>query len=187
MQFLLDSVHWSEITKNIVETAAFIIGGVWVYWRFFLNREDESKLELDLEIKVIAVSDQGEYIVELTASLTNKGLVRHHVEDFNFDLFYLLKTDNLNHGPDVIDNELEYLHHIKKGQPWVSKDWYQAFVDAGVTRKFNYITFLPKNTLSALFITRFNQPQTKKVLNKNQGQHRILRAVAQKSIRLEPA
>jgi hypothetical protein len=44
-----------------------------------------------LEINILGTTES-KYILELNASLTNKGHVRHMIENFSFELLYLLKT-----------------------------------------------------------------------------------------------
>ena len=179
---IVPETHWSEIIKNLCEAFAIIIGGLWVYWKFFLNREDESKIELDLDLKLIGKT-KNEFILELTAILTNKGLVRHNIDNFSFDFLYLLSTDEIKKGGDVIDHQLLFPHKLFNSRQWVSKEWYQAFVDAGVTRKFSHITYIPIQSKYALLITKFDQPETKKILQK--PTEKILRVWAQKIINLE--
>ncbi len=174
-------IHWSEILKNIAEISAIVVGGIWVYWKFFLNRENESKIELDLDIKLIGKS-QDKFIVELSAVLTNKGLVRHIIENFSFDFLYLSNSDTIKKGEELIDYQLLFPNSVFSQRQWVSKDWYRAFVDAGVTRKFSHITFIPADSMFALLITRFDQPNSKNILGGTKTN--VLRVSAQKTITL---
>lgn len=178
---ILLEIHWSEITKNIAEVFAIVTGGVWVYWKFFLNRENESKIELDLDIKIVGKTEN-EFILELSAVLTNKGLVRHMIDNFSFDFLYLSSSDEMTNDKALIDYQLYFPNKVFESSQWVSKNWYQAFVDAGVSRKFSHITFLPADSKYALLITRFDQPNTKKILAGSQANG--LRVWAQKIINL---
>lgn len=179
---LLDT-HISDIWKNIAEIIAIVIGGIWVYWKFFLNRENESKIELDLDIKLVGKS-QNTLILELSAVLTNKGLVRHIIENFSFDFLYLSNADSIIKGDEIIDHQLLFPNKLfNDPQQWVSKKWYQAFVDAGVTRKFSHITFIPADSKYGLLITRFDQPNTKRILG--DSTMNLLRVSGQKIINFE--
>lgn len=174
-------IHWSEVTKNIAEVFAIVIGGIWVYWKFFLNRENESKIELDLDIKIVGKAENV-IILELSAVLNNKGLVRHTIDNFSFDFLYLSSSDKMSKENPLIDYQLYFPNKVFESSQWVSKNWYQAFVDAGVSRKFSHITFLPADSTYALLITRFDQPNTKKILAGSQA--KVLRVWGQKIINL---
>ncbi len=79
--------EWSEIIKNVVTTIAILIGGAWTIYRFGINRERHPKLQFDLLLNVLGKTEQ-HYIVELTATIENKGLTRLYIEDFIFHLLY---------------------------------------------------------------------------------------------------
>jgi len=173
---------WSDIFKNIAEIIAIIIGGLWVFWKFILNRESESKIEINLELNILGAT-RNEYILEINANLTNKGLVRHIVKNFSFELRYLLESDPIKKGDEMIDFQLLFPNSVlPETRQWVSREWYKAFVDAGVTRKFTYITYLPIKASYALLLTRFDQPYQRKFMS---NEKRILRVAAQKGIKLE--
>jgi len=153
-------INYAEIVKNILTSVAILVGGSWTFWRFVLQREGQAKIEFNVDINVVGIH-KNEFIVELTSTVQNKGLVRHYIKEFYFDLLYLSDKEEIEEGDKRINFQLLFKKIIDK-RLWVPKDWYVPFIDAGVTQKFKYLTHLPVDTKFALLYTTFKHPDTKK-------------------------
>ena len=99
--------HWSEVVHNLLESAAIIVGGAWIIYRFGISREQYPKLQLDVDISLIGVH-QDEYLVELCATVENKGSVRQTIKDFRFDLRALMTDTPVTTKNDYINNQVEF-------------------------------------------------------------------------------
>ncbi len=149
----------SEILKNILTSIAILIGGGWTFWRFILLREGNSKIQFNVDLKVIGVH-KDKYIVEVIAVVENKGNVRHYVNDFCFDLLYLSDKNDVVEGDERINKQVLFEKTLSK-RYWIPPDWYYSFIDAGVIQNYTYTTFLPLDSKFALVFAQFKYPDRK--------------------------
>jgi hypothetical protein len=151
--------HWSEIVKNLTESAAILVGGIWTIYRFGLSRERYPKLQLDIDVSLIGIHHD-EYIIELCATVENKGLARQRIKDFRFDLRALMLDTPINMDNEWINNQLQFSRTIILDKDWVpqngNNNWYAAFIDGGITQKYTYVTSVSKEITYLLFYTRFS-------------------------------
>ena len=151
--------HWSEIVKNLVESAAILVGGFWTIYRFGLFRERYPKLQLDIDVSFVGIH-HNEYIIELCATIENKGLARQRIQDFRFDLRALKFDTAINMNNEWINQQLEFSETLILDKDWVPQNgdnkWYAAFIDGGIVQKYRYVRSIPKNTSFLLFYTRFS-------------------------------
>ena len=157
---LLDLKETSEIAKNFATVLAILVGGGWTFWRFVLQREAQAKVEFDVDIKIIGEHD-GELIIELITTIENKGLVRHRISNFSFDLLFMTDKDAIIDGDERINFQLLFQKKIDK-RKWVPHDWYIPYIDAGVKQSFRYLTHLPVATKFVVLYSTFRHPTTKK-------------------------
>ncbi len=148
-----------EILKNILTSIAILFGGGWTFWRFILQREGNSKIQFNVDLKVIGVH-KDKYIVEVVAVVENKGNVRHYVNDFRFDLLYLSDKQDVVEGDERINKQLLFEKIISK-RYWIPPDWYYSFIDPGVIQNYTYTTFLPIESKFALVFAQFKYPDRK--------------------------
>jgi hypothetical protein len=149
----------TEIVKNILTSIAILVGGGWTFWRFVLQREGNSKIQFNVDLKVIGVH-KDKFIVEVIAMVENKGLVRHYVNDFRFDLLYLSDKQDIVEGDESINKQVLFEKIVSK-RYWIPPDWYYSFIDAGVTQNYTYTTFLPIESKYALVFAQFKYPDRK--------------------------
>jgi hypothetical protein len=64
-----------EGIKNCAETLAIFVGGAWAVWRFWIRRERETTLDIDLTPQTIPRVD-GRFVVFLDVTFTNRSAVR---------------------------------------------------------------------------------------------------------------
>src|SRR5207249_2583172 len=75
-----------------------IVSAIWVYWHFLIRREGEPGAEIEIDVNFVG-RQRGKWLIEVSATLTNRSFVRHNYQDFQLKLRYLLSED------DVIDGE----------------------------------------------------------------------------------
>ncbi len=149
----------SEILKNILTSVAILIGGGWTFWRFILQREGHSKIQFNVDFRIIGVH-KDKYIVEVVAIVENKGLVRQYVNDFRFDLLCLSDKQDIIDGDDRINRQVLFKKIIDK-RYWIPPDWCNSFIDAGVIQYYTYTTSLPNDAKFALVYGHFKYPDGK--------------------------
>ncbi len=146
----------AEIASNSATVAAVVVGGLWVLWKFGLQREAHAKIEFDLELKVLGFQ-AGSAIVEVIAKVTNRGLVRHWLSDFRFDLLYLPKNDPVTLGDKRINEQVLFQPVFKK-RYWIPPDWMSTFIDPGVCQRYSYLAAAPENARFLLVFAQFKYP-----------------------------
>lgn len=148
-----------ETLKNILTSIAILIGGGWTFWRFILQREGHSKIQFNVDFRVIGIH-KAKYIVEVVAVVENKGLVRQYVNDFRFDLLYLSENQEVVEGDHRINNQVLFEKVINK-RYWIPPDWNYSFIDAGIVQHYTYTTSLPLDAKFALVFGHFKYPDGK--------------------------
>jgi len=146
-------------TESFATALAIIVGGLWAVWRFILQRERYAKIEFGLELNVL-----GKYadkiLVEAVAVVENKGLVRHWLNGFQFDLHYLPEGSELKEGDERINYQVLFQPVIKK-RYWIPPNWVKSFIDAGVIQRYTYVAHVPSNASFILLYAKFKYPDEK--------------------------
>lgn len=147
---------WVTVVKDSATTLAIILGGVWALWKYVLRRESRAKIQFSLDLNLVARLDD-KWIVEAIAVVENKGLVRHNVRDFRFDLHYLPRGAAVREGDERINQQVLFEPVVRK-KYWIPPDWLSTFVDPGVTQRYTYVTWLPGDAAVALLYAQFRYP-----------------------------
>jgi len=143
----------SEIIQSWFSTAAVILGGGWVLWRFILQREAHPKIEFAIELQVLGrVHD--EWLVNVIAVVTNRGTVRHYLCDFWFNLHPLSTNDRIVIGGPEIDCQVRF-GPTERRRDWIAADRTDFFIDPGVTQRYIHVTAVPLRTAFALVYGHF--------------------------------
>lgn len=146
----------AEIAEKSVTALAVLIGGGWALWKFVIQRESYGKVEFDLELNVLGVQ-AGKLIVEVVAKVTNKGLVRHWLTDFQFDLLYLPENAPVQLGDKSINEQVLFQSVVKK-RYWIPPDWLATFIDPGICQRYTYVTLAPADARFLLVFAKFKYP-----------------------------
>ena len=146
----------SDIVSNVVTAIGVLVGGGWALWKFGIQREAHAKIEFDLDLKVLGRQDK-QFLVEIAAIVHNKGLVRHWLQDFRFDLLYLPKSAEIQCG-DARINEQVLFQPLFKKRYWIPPDWISSFIDPGVRQRYTYISSVPDDASYILVFAIFKYP-----------------------------
>jgi hypothetical protein len=82
-----------------------LVSAMWAVWLFLLRREAEPGAELDLSVDFVG-RQNGQWLIEVVARLTNRGAVRHWYRQFQVVVRYLLPEDRIVDGPERINHQL---------------------------------------------------------------------------------
>ena len=146
----------SEIIQSWCSTAAVLLGGGWVLWRFVLQREAHPKIEFAIELQVLGrVHD--EWLINVIAVVTNRGTVRHYLCDFWFNLHPLSMNDQIEIGGSEIDGQVRFGRAARR-RDWIAAGRTDFVIDPGVTLRDIHVTTVPLKTAFALVYGHFRYP-----------------------------
>ena len=82
---MMDLKEWSEITKNFVEAAAFLAGGIWALYRIRTERSHAQRAGIRLSITHREKAAPRSTLIHIEVVVTNRGTVslglnRVHIE-----------------------------------------------------------------------------------------------------------
>lgn len=150
----------AETIQAFVTSLGIVLGGVWAFWKFIIQRRHHSKIEFDVNINFLGHQDNN-ILIEVIALVENKGDVRHNLSDFKFDLAVLKKGDKIVNGDDRINNQVLIPHLIIKNQYWIPPNWIKSFIDPSIKQNFTYFTCIPDDSTFVLLFATFKYPKTK--------------------------
>lgn len=73
----------SEVVQKFAVATGVVIGGIWAFYRFFIQRAYETALEIDLSVTYVQYIN-GRFLVLADAVLKNKGLTRISAKPKNY-------------------------------------------------------------------------------------------------------
>jgi hypothetical protein len=144
--------------KDCLAAAGVLVGGAWALWRFVLRRELHPKIQFDLDLHVVS-REHDHLVVEVVAVVENKGIVRHWLRDFRFDLLYLPVGAPIVEGDERINRQALFEPIFKK-RYWIPPDWISTFIDAGVVQRYTYLARVPKTSSMLLVFAMFRYPDS---------------------------
>jgi len=135
---------WKNLASTLQSFAtivSFIIGGIWVYLRFIRQQEKYPNIEFLAEIEFIGIQDDW-WIVEIIATIDNKGKAQHKMSEFKFDLNALYADDQVNVSSKWGD-QVNFPRVIAEGS-FLPEKFGFFFIDPGTKAKYSYIARIPK-------------------------------------------
>ena len=149
----------SEIIENLATALAIIIGGGWTLWRFGLFRERFAKMEFNLDCRFIGKSGN-DYLIEIIATMENKGSVRQTIKKFTFDLLLFNETNVIDETIKKINYQVNFPNKKISRRPWVPNPWEETFIDAGTIQVYRYLTSIPADTEFISVYSKFIYPNS---------------------------
>jgi hypothetical protein len=101
----------AELIPEYLQAVAIVLAGLWAYWRFFYQQNHEPATDIYIDVERIGLQ-AGCQILEVTATLENKSLVKHKYEDFRMTMRYLLAEDQVKDGGAEHNYQLYFPHSI---------------------------------------------------------------------------
>ena len=118
---------------------AVLAGGLLAYRRYRAKASSYAHIETSMEISFLGQQDSF-WIVELKATLNNKGNVQRKIHKFRFDL-------NAIHADDPIDastrGQVNFTNEIAKGS-FVPRGYAYCVVGPTVTATYTYVARVPE-------------------------------------------
>lgn len=139
-------MDWSQLFEFLgkaVTAAAAVVGTWWAFekWR----RRDEHFPRVFFEVSANFLGSNDDHVlVELLATLENKGVVPLKIRNFSFKLFGLRATDPWVRGGNEMRGQLRFPHLLEEGA-FVPSDWAYTFVYPGVKTEYNYVAAIPSD------------------------------------------
>ena len=144
--------------ESLATVLALLIGGFWTYRRFIRQRKGYPLIEFCVDINFVGCKDEY-WVVELTATLENKGRARQEIREIDFELDAILSDD-----PIQISNKFKgqvfFPHKIAKGT-WLSSGWDYTFVEPGIKTRYTHVTRVPTNATFLILHSWFDYPKSK--------------------------
>ena len=141
--------------QSLATVVAVAVGGFWTYRRFVHMREDMPHLEYDVDVVFIG-SFGGHWLVELVASVQNKGAVRHVVRDLLFEVRSINESDSMPLSVGEPKHHLVHFGHLLVEGSWLHPDWDYAFVDSGVGTTYRRAGLVPMDARFVKIVGEFS-------------------------------
>jgi hypothetical protein len=130
----------AQILGNLAQIATSIIAVVAAIaaWFFFWKRREYApRVQFDLGMRLIE-ERKNEFLIELTATIRNVGLVRHQMRSFTFSVQGLGVGDPWNEAPER-NQQISFPGKIVSGRSWIPGTWKQGtFVEPGVIQVYTH-------------------------------------------------
>lgn len=137
-----------EIAEKIITSISVLIGGIWVYYRFILQRERYPNINFECDVVFIGKQND-EWLIEITATLDNKGKAQHIMDIFTFSLDGIHSNEQFIHL-EKWNGQANFPYSIKKGT-FLNPHYKYFYIDPGTTAKYSYIIAVP-TTFSYLLL-----------------------------------
>ena len=137
-------MEWSPLVEFISRTVTVLLAIVGAWWAVEKWRKrDEHFPRVYFEVSVNFLGRQdGQVLVELVATLENKGLVPLEIDNLTFTLRGLKATDALTPGGPEIRGQIQFPRLLQEGT-FFSSRWDATFVHPGVKTDYNFVASIP--------------------------------------------
>ena len=126
--------------QGIATALSFLIGGCWVYRKYIHQQEKYPNVEFSANIDFIG-KKSNYWIVEITATIENKGKAQHKMQLFEFDVNALYENDEVNVNVNW-GGQVDFPNEVASGS-FLPKNYNHFFVDPGTKAKYSYIARIP--------------------------------------------
>jgi hypothetical protein len=140
----------AQAVNAIVSSLTVIIGGSWAYWKFVIQKEREPRAEFDLSAEFIG-HQNGKWVIEVSALLTNKGKVRHLIREPTINIRYITAADSVVESDDpALFGQVTFPHSIGR-----RKASWEGFLDPGLEFRNSYVAYVPMDATFVLLLCKF--------------------------------
>jgi len=145
--------HLASGLSSIATILALLIGAIWTYQRFVRTREANPKIQFTVDISFVA-KQNGYWIAEVLAFLENKGLVRHDITTFTYDVRFFLENDQIRKCSDFNVYVPHEDSESGKGS-WLPKDWGSTYIEPGLLTRYSSLIRIPESATAVLIHGKF--------------------------------
>lgn len=140
----------ARVLSLVTGPLTVIVAGLWALWKFVLQREQEPRAEFDLSAEFLGMQD-GQWLLEVSAYLANRGKVRHLMRNATMNVRYLKADDPIEESTDPRHyGQITFPHTIRRRAIW--KD---SFIDPGLEFRNSYLTAVPADAVYVLLLCKF--------------------------------
>lgn len=141
MSFTIEEIkNLAAAFQSVATVVSFIVGGIWVYSKYIRQQERYPNIEFSADVQFIGKQDDY-WIVELIATVENKGKAQHRMEEFLFDLNALPKSAKVQTS-EKWGNQVDFPVSVAQGS-FLPKQYKFFFIDPGVKAKYSYLSRVP--------------------------------------------
>jgi hypothetical protein len=132
-----------ELLGKAATTVAAFAGAWWAIEKWRKRDEHFPRVFFEVSANYLGAKDQ-QIVVELVATLENKGVVPLKIRNFSLKLLGLKTTDPLIPGGKAIRGQLFFPHVLVKSYFFPPEADY-TFVYPGVETEYNYVASIPQD------------------------------------------
>ncbi len=126
-----------------------LVGVLFALYRWWKREEHFPRVNFDIDVEIIDRKDN-KYVLNVVATLENKGEIPLKIKDFNCELRGLASDDSLELGTEKIRNQLNFKHNLNGGA-FIPANWDFSFVFPSVKTTYTFVTIIP-DTMIYLFV-----------------------------------
>lgn len=123
-------------------TAAAAFAAAWWGFERWRRRDEHPRIELEVSANFLG-THHGRELVEIVATVENKGVVPLRYKNFGFKLLGLHSDDSLTRGGATVRGQVVFGSEVARGS-FIPDHWEYSFIYPGVKTEYNYITDLPE-------------------------------------------
>lgn len=139
---ILQGTDMSQIL-SLTPVLFAIVSATWIYWHFLIRREGEPGTEIEINVDFVG-QQKDKCLIEVSAILTNRSLVRHNYHDFQLKVRYLLPHDEVIDGGEKINFQLNFTRTIDERLGGRCRFFANAtYIDPRLSFRHSYITSIP--------------------------------------------
>ncbi|GKW30366.1 hypothetical protein AB6D34_11810 [Pectobacterium brasiliense] len=147
-----------EVVTGLITIAASFFGFYCVVDKWIKRKEHFPRVNFDITVEIIDFCDD-KIILNIIASIDNKGYVPLKIKDFKCELLGVMNDSPLELGGQKIRNQLNFPNKIGDGS-FIPLNWNYSFVYPCVKTDYLHVTFIPKNTKYLLVKSSFYYLET---------------------------
>ncbi|MDO6583389.1 hypothetical protein Q4491_18775 [Photobacterium sp. 2_MG-2023] len=159
----MDISQFFEYVGKAVSLSAALFGLYCVVLKWRKREEHFPRINFGIDAEVIDTVD-GMVILNVVASLENKGVVPLKIKEFICELRGISHEDKIELGGGSIRHQLNFKNDLGSGA-FFPLNWDFSFVYPSVTTQYTYITIIPADTKYLLVKGRFHY------MSKNESHH----------------
>jgi len=145
----------AAVLPDYIGIALLAIGGLWAYRKFLHQRQGEPATDIDVDLEFVGTQADA-HIVQVTASLENRSLVRHRYRGFTVTIRYLTVEDGVTDGDAQIGYQLHCPRTIDSRIEGHERHFANAsYINPRQRFRHRYITYLPAEATYAWVQCRF--------------------------------
>jgi hypothetical protein len=132
-----------DVASKIISFGVLLVGIGWGIAKFLRRDEHFPRVFFEVSANFVGMQD-GQNLLEVLASLENKGVVPVRIRDLRFQVRGLFQEDPLEPGDASIRGQVRIPHILLEGS-WIPEQWDLTFVYPNVKTEYNYIAAIPLN------------------------------------------